>query len=744
MPGGLTLNIYDDEAPVLFLPLNSTDTVPQLFLPPNSPELKRHNKKKFSAILPNTPLQPLSDDERILYLEILKDCNEKNPYSAICGGSLEDYINIRNRSTLVNADTELKRWVQLIKALTPINSLKEINALIESHPELKNNSTPYNYVINPLSREKDLFLCNKTTTKRSRNTNSKVEKISRMSTCRKTSNSKSGCFGEVAQQKVEMAGQGSKFSCISAIKNQKRTIKFGPDELISDNSINEIAVFAALISKENVAQATHAKCTETNSYIIMENYGKNLDELFTYDMPNIVRNTNQEPKALEPHALELFLKALMYQIITGLVNIHAESIIHMDLKPANILLSYDGRLLISDFGSSLRVVKGFDRLQTSIYKYQSFKEISSPEAVLDFNISSKFDIWSLGCCLVYFLTLNYPLPNEIRDKESASDGFAAARIDNTVYKPKIAEIQQKLKDKFSKELLLFMNKLLRLDPSERPAAKDLLSDEWLKGINRETAINTVQATLWSGKHGLISAKKAVNDYISKNYTRENMSRRRIIKYKQQNQNVKKTVKQYLYFLLKTSPDWQISTLDRNTKIRVVNYLFDKITIQSSPTVPGSTLRIDTCLHAIELLDRYVHKKRYITLGDELPVILYVLVRLALYTSPFSTNFKMKEIYNIKKYIKMESDILKTLSGDIFPKKNGLTDIVLNKLEITPKSICAFLALYSLRTTESIETLIEAAKIPLTIDISSFPKIASTLAKEDFMMLQNNIGKLPKA
>jgi len=742
MSNGPTLEI-DDEAPVLFLPLNSTDNVPQLFLPPNSsngsPKLKLPGNK-FSAMLPTTPLKPLSDEERTRYLKILADCNEKNPHSSKCAGSLEAYKHIKERSSPEKADSELKKWIMLIETHQnqPINTLNDKPAF-QNVVTPYNKPTPYNYQSKNKTKkniEKALFLCNKTTTKRSRNTNSKVERISGANV---RSRSK-GSYAEVLQQEVELSALGEKFSCISAIKTQSRNIKFAEFNSINDSAINEMATFSALLGLENVAQATHAKFTEKGAYLIMENYGKNLDELFTYDMPTVVRVEGQTPKPLEPAELELFIKAIMFQIITGVKNIHAQSIIHTDLKPQNCLLSYDGRVMVCDFGTSLRVVKGIDKLQ-SVYKKEYTKIIASPEAIIESKYDSKFDIWSVGCCLIYFLILDIPFSFRSDGKIGAIGNFGVVEISE--YSKKIEKINEKIKDKYSKEIISFLNKLLILDPSKRPNAEDLLTDEWLKGITSETAINIVQTTLWSGKHGLISAKKAVNNYVSREYTRVNERRRRVIKYKQQNQNMKKTVKQYLYFLLKKSPDWKMSTLDQGTKIRAINYLFDKI---SNPSWASrySTLNIDTFIHTIELLDRYSQIKKYAAIGDELPGILYVLVRLAIYTSPYPTTYKMKEVYNIKKYIKIESDILKTLSGDIFPKKNGLTDIVLNTLEITPKTMCAFLVLYALRTTETIETIIEAAQRPLTVDISSFPKIASTLAKEEFTILQNNIDKLPKA
>ncbi len=46
------------------------------------------------------------------------------------------------------------------------------------------------------------------------------------------------------------------------------------------------------------------------------------------------------------------IKALMYQLLSGVAEIHSCSFVHRDLKTSNLLLTNDGYLKIADFGLS--------------------------------------------------------------------------------------------------------------------------------------------------------------------------------------------------------------------------------------------------------------------------------------------------------------------------------------------------------------------------------------------------------
>jgi dual specificity tyrosine-phosphorylation-regulated kinase 2/3/4 len=93
------------------------------------------------------------------------------------------------------------------------------------------------------------------------------------------------------------------------------------------------------------------------------------------------------------------IKAFGNQIARGLSFIHSHSIIHMDIKPENIMIR-GKHLKIIDLGSSIIMPEG-----KAIYKdYIQSRYYRCPEVVFNLEITPKIDIWSFGCILYELLT----------------------------------------------------------------------------------------------------------------------------------------------------------------------------------------------------------------------------------------------------------------------------------------------------------------------------------------------------
>ncbi|ONH68250.1 Mitosis inhibitor protein kinase wee1 [Cyberlindnera fabianii] len=94
---------------------------------------------------------------------------------------------------------------------------------------------------------------------------------------------------------------------------------------------------------------------------------------------------------------------IMVEIAMGLKYIHASNILHLDLKPANIFITFEGSLKIGDFGMACKypVANGFER--------EGDREYIAPEIISLQKYDKPADIFSFGLIMVE-IAANIVLP----------------------------------------------------------------------------------------------------------------------------------------------------------------------------------------------------------------------------------------------------------------------------------------------------------------------------------------------
>src|SRR5512135_1247794 len=87
---------------------------------------------------------------------------------------------------------------------------------------------------------------------------------------------------------------------------------------------------------------------------------------------------------------------------------HRHGVIHRDIKPENLLL-HDGRAMVMDFGIALAVSAAAGGRMTETGLSLGTPHYMSPEqATADKDLTSRSDVYSLGCVLYEMLTGNPP------------------------------------------------------------------------------------------------------------------------------------------------------------------------------------------------------------------------------------------------------------------------------------------------------------------------------------------------
>ena len=158
---------------------------------------------------------------------------------------------------------------------------------------------------------------------------------------------------------------------------------------------------------------------------------------------------------------------VLRDVLKGLTKLHENNIVHMDIKPENILLSNYGRFKLADLGLGRITTNLTEEIPEGDCRYLASEVL---EAVTDNHIPdlTKADIFSLGIT-VYELMRGRPLPkNGIEWHDARNERVS-------------------MPTGFSYLLRKSVEKMMAKNPQDRPSAKSLLDQAFLSEKKKEIA-----------------------------------------------------------------------------------------------------------------------------------------------------------------------------------------------------------------------------------------------------------------
>ena len=239
------------------------------------------------------------------------------------------------------------------------------------------------------------------------------------------------------------------------------------------------------LNHPNIIKFAEVKKTKNHYYIMMEycNGGELEGALEKY-----------REKYGKPFSEEL-VQYFMRQIIDAFKYIHANGVIHRDIKLENILLNYkteedknnlnlmNATAKIIDFGFACKI-SGNNLAHTAVGSPLNaapviLKKMTGESAKLGYD--QKADIWSLGS-ICYHMLIGKPI-------------FDAEDMDDLI--SKVEKGSYKLPANLSREIVSFLNGMLQYEPKNRLTAEQLSNHEFLR--NNVKDFHKIDLTSISGK-----------------------------------------------------------------------------------------------------------------------------------------------------------------------------------------------------------------------------------------------------
>ena len=356
-----------------------------------------------------------------------------------------------------------------------------------------------------------------------------------------------------------------------AIKKFKET----NDDLVKKTMKRELKVLQ-LLKHENIVEFKEAFKRKGNLFLVFEFVEKNLLELL-----------ETFPSGLD----QKLIKNLIYQLCKSVIYLHENNIIHRDIKPENLLITSDFQLKLCDFGFA----RNFNRSKNEhLTDYVATRWYRSPELLIsNGSYGPEVDFWAIGCIMGELSDGNPLFPGENETDqlhciqkvlgnftEEQKEMFYNNPLFNgctllDIQKPETLE--RRYMGKMSKKSILFMKRLLEVDPKKRIEGVEVLLDPYFRGVVKKSDITFLKSDITFLKSDItfLDESRNVSENKKKDFMRSLSNK---IIHDNNNNNVANTNREKK---IKKNSDEKNNMNNTTTNINIINYNLINTSINSN-------------------------------------------------------------------------------------------------------------------------------------------------------------------